>query len=285
VAGERWFWRNGAIAENVVANTITKGKDTQYRTHKYGAVVKPFPWLSVYYTDVKNLFPFLLAGTGSTASATNADKFALNDGLGAPFKDSEGTLKEYGVKIDRTLSETVSVYGSLVHFDMARTNVRTTGILPDTGVIGIIQSAKDTTEGWELDLGFAAKLANGRLDLKATYFDGSSTTAVDPTLEADGFVPTKYSLMGKYTWTGGPLRGLMFGGGVMDQDPKRNGTWEVDFPMIVNLFAGYQWGKHWSTQLNLDNVGDKYYLVAISNAGLSQTAETFRARLAVRYKW
>ena len=278
VGGDRFFWRSGTTSEDFINRTITRSVNRTYVSYKYGIVVKPLPWVSLYYTKVINLIPFILAGTGSTGNLTNADRFVANDGLGPAFKDSECELKEYGVKFLHTYSENITLHGSLVHFDMSRTNVRVSGVLPETGNIGIIQSAKDTTGGWEVDAGMTFKLQNGRADLTVTYFDGSSTTATDSTLEAVNFVPKKYSVLAKYSWTSGTLKGLMLGGGIMDESQKRAANFILDIPLTATLFGRYQWNKHWSTQVNLNNVTNKRYFL-----GLSQPAQTFRALVSVKY--
>jgi len=81
------------------------------------------------------------------------------------------------------------------------------------------------------------------------------------------------------------LKGLMIGGSIMDQTSVRNGFWLIDFPAVVNVFAGYKWRRHWAIQLNLDNVTDERYIVAVGATGLVQTPEAFRSRLGVTYRW
>ena len=71
----------------------------------------------------------------------------------------------------------------------------------------------------------------------------------------------------------------------MDQTAKRNGNYLIDFPRLFNLFATYRWNKNWETQLNIDNVTDERYIVAIAATGLVQTADLRVARLSVKYSW
>jgi outer membrane receptor protein involved in Fe transport len=273
VGGLRWF-SPGGTNTNFVTNVTTNRPDKSFKTHKYGVVVKVLPNVSLYYTDAQNIFP----QTGFT------DRFAANDGLGAPLSNQQGKLKEYGIKFSHTVSDDVSLYGSLVHFDMSLTNVRTFGDLGN-GVQGIIQSAQDTGEGWEVDYGMRINMENGHADLIATYFDGDSGIAADPTVQAVDFVPRKTSLLAKYAWTKGTLDGFAIGGSIMDQTGKRNGNYLIDFPRLVNVFGSYRWGKNWTFQLNLDNLTDERYVVAIAATGLIQTAEAFRARFSVNYVW
>lgn len=273
VGGLRWF-SPGGTNQNFVTNVVTNRPDKTFKTHKYGAVIKVLPGVSIYYTDAQNIFPQV----GFT------DRFAANDGLGAPLSNQQGKLTEYGIKFNHELSQEVSLYGSVVHFDMSLTNVRTFGDLGN-GVQGIIQSAQDKGKGWEFDYGMRLNGKDGHADLVATYFDGDSAIAADPTVQAVDFVPRKYSLLAKYAWTNGTLKGLTLGGSVMDQTGKRNGNYLIDFPRVVNVFAGYRLNKSWEFQLNLDNLTDERYIVAIAATGLVQTAEPLQARLGVTYVW
>lgn len=277
VGGLRWFMPGGTNKNNLTG-VITDRPDKTFKTHKYGAVVRPIPAVSVYYTDTSNAFP----QTGTT------DRYQGNDGLGAPLDTQQGKDKEYGVKVDFKFTEGFSGYGSIVHYDMALTNVRTFGVLPEgnpPGSIGIVQSAEDKAKGWEFEYGLRLKGASGVADVIGSYADGESSTAADPTLWAVDFVPRKVSLLAKYTWTSGPLNGFMIGATYFDQSKKRNANYWIDFPATYNVFGRYVWGKHWSVQLNLNNITDERYIVAIAANGLVQTEPGFDSKLAVKYKW
>ncbi|MDB6167589.1 MAG: TonB-dependent siderophore receptor [Verrucomicrobia bacterium] len=277
VGGFRWFIPGGNTKNNVTG-IVTDSPDKMFKTHKYGVVVRPIPAVSVYWTDTSNAFPQV----GYT------DRYAGNDGLGAPLSTQEGKMKEYGVKVDHKFSDAVSAYGSWAHYDMSLTHVRTFGVLPEgipPGSVGIVESQADLAQGWELEYGLRLSSATGNFDLIGTYADGKSQTAADRTLAAADFVPRKTSLMVKYGWTSGPLRGFMLGATYFDQSAKRNANFLIDFPATYNVFTRYAWGKHWSVQLNLNNIGDKRYIVAIAGNGLVQTEAGFDSMLAGKYKW
>lgn len=277
VGGLRWF-EPGGTNTNYITGAITPRPDKGFRTHKYGIVVKPIPAVSIYYTDAENAFP----QSGTT------DRFQANDGLGKPLDTQDGTLEEFGIKIDYEFTDSITGYGSLVFYDMSLTNVRTFGPLPEAtnpGDNGIIQSPGDMADGWELEYGLRIKGDAGIFDLLGTYAEGTSKTAGAVNVPAQDFVPKKISLMGKYEWTGGPLKGFVLGATYFDQDKKRNSTWTIDFPATYNVFARYAWDDHWSVQLNLNNLTDERYIVAIAANGLVQTEPGFDAKLAVKYKW
>lgn len=277
VGGLRWFNPSGTNKNNLT-KVITDRPSTNFRTHKYGIVVRPIPSVSLYYTDSQNIFP----QTGLT------DRFQGNDQLGTPLSSQEGKMAEYGIKFDYKFNERFSGYGSWTYYDMSLTNVRTFGILPEgvpAGSIGIVQSAADMAKGWELEYGLRFVTDSGELNLIGTYADGKSKTAADPKMMAVDFVPKKTSLMARYSWNSGPLSGLMLGATYFDQSEKRNANYWIDFPATYNLFTRYSWGKHWSAQLNLNNITDERYIVAIAANGLVQTEPGFDTKLAVKYRW
>jgi len=277
VGGLRWF-QTGGTKENPIAKTVTKNNDERFRTHKYGIVIRPIPSISVYYTDAANTFP----------QNGVVDRFQANDQLGAPLETQEGTLEEFGIKVDRQFTEKISGYGSLVFYDMSLTNVRTFGPLPEAtvpGDQGIIQSPGDLADGWELEYGVRVKNDSGAFDLLGTYAEGNSATAGAGAIPAQDFVPMKISLMGRYEWTSGPLEGFIIGGTYIDQDAKRQGIWSVDYPATYGAFSRYSWGKNWSVQLNLNNLSDERHIVAIAANGLIQTEPGFDGKLAFKYKW
>ncbi len=277
VGGLRWF-ELGGTNKNYITNTVTERPSESFSTHKYGIVIRPIPSISLYYTDAANTFP----QTGLT------DRFQSGDQLGDELKTREGTMEEFGIKIDYDFTESVSGYGSLVFYDMSLTNIRTFGILPEgnpPGTTGVIQSPGDLSKGWELEYGLRIKTASGAFNMIGTYTDGNSETAGSPDVPAHDFVPSKISLMGRYEWTSGGLEGLAIGATYFDQDAKRNAAWTIDFPATYNAFARYAWGKNWSVQLNLNNLTDERYIIAVAANGLVQTEPGFDGKLSVRYKW
>ncbi len=273
VGGLRWF-NPGGTSLNNVTRVVTDRNKKHFKVHKYGIVVKILPTLSAYYTDAQNIF----VQTGF------ADRFVAGDQLGAPAGNQEGKLQEFGIKANHKLSETVTIYGTLAHYDMALTNIKTNGILP-SGNPGQIISAQDTSKGWELDYGTRLSYTSGHADLIVTYSDGTSATAANPSLQAVDFAPKKYSVILKNTWSTGPAKGLMLGGAVMDQSAKRNITYMVDYPLTASVFASYSFNKRWSAQFNIDNLTNKRYLVAVVTPGLAATSDPMATRLTVRFRW
>ena len=278
VGGLRWF-KPYRSSLNRVTNVLTEDFVKKHRVHRYGLVVKLLPTVSAYYTDAQNLFP---------ASPGRTDLVIQGDGLGEAYRDSEGKLKELGLKFDYKVSERITAYGSAAVFKMEQTNIRTFGTLP-SGNQGLIQSAKDSSDGWEADLGMRIKTATGAADLIFTVFNGDSAIAADQgrayVRQANAFAPWKYSIFGRYTWSSGTLRGLRLGGGFEDEDSKRNGAHLVDRPLTSDAFIGYPITKAWDAQLNLSNITDETYIIQVAATGLVQRDDGFRAKLTLTYKW
>jgi outer membrane receptor protein involved in Fe transport len=261
---------NDKIANKVSAPSTSK----DIRTHKYGVVAKLLPTVSVYYTDAANVYP----------QVGLSDLDEPNDLKGPVAGDQQGKLKEYGLKFDHRLSEKVAVFGTIAHFDLALTNVKTSGILR-SGKQGNIYSAQDTSKGVEIDAGAQFKLDFGRLDMLVTYFDGTSSSTAAAGAQAYDFVPKKYSVLAKMTWNTGPLQGWTLGGAIMDQTTKRDGTYYIDYPLTASVFAGYHYGKHWDFRLNIDNVTNKRYFVEVLLSGLAVGSDPITPKLTAKYAW
>ena len=275
VGGLRWF-NPSSNATNNITGVKTTGSEKQTKVHKYGVVVKLRPWLSAYYTDAQNM---QLGASGRT------DKFKANDQLGDPFKDQAGINKEFGLKFDHQLSDKLKIYGAVANFEMSLTNVRTFGDLGN-GVEGIIQSAQDSSKGWESDLGISTTLGEGRVDLVATYFDGDSYIATDRTVQAAGFIGRKDSILAKYTFLNkGKLNNAMVGFGYEVSTGKRNGNFYVPGHEIINLFSRYNITKKLSIQLNLNNIGNERIIIAQAASALVQTLDPMRTRITLTYKF
>ena len=155
--------------------------------------------------------------------------------------------------------------------------------------MGLIQSAKDSAEGWETDIGFQIKQDNGRADIILTYFDGDSAIADDEgkayVRQTNAFVPQKFSALAKYTWTSGSFKGLRIGGGIETESDKRYGAFLLERPLLADAFAGYTFSNNLDLQLNLSNITDERYILQTAANGLVQASDTFRAKLTVSYRW
>ncbi len=274
VAGSRFF-KTYSTTLNRVTGVMSEPPIKHFRGDKYAILFKPLPYLSVY--------------AGNTTTILPQSGFTTEE-IPQPFRDQEGSNKEVGIKLDHRLSNKVAVFGSVTRFDMAITNVRTlTGLLNSRNEGIIIQSAQDSSKGWEFDAGASLGTDGGRLDFIANYYKNDSFSAVNKGPAAQA-VPHSYGGLAKYTWTGGALKGFDFGASLYRQGEVRGNAAAVRqmipaYPVTYNLFAGYQWGKRWSLRLNWDNVTDKRYIINLARPDLLQLNDPGRARLTVKYAW
>jgi outer membrane receptor protein involved in Fe transport len=274
VAGSRFF-RSYNTNLNRVTGVMTESPIKHFRGDKYAILFKPLPYLTVY--------------AGNTTTILPQSGFTTEE-IPQPFRDQEGSNKEAGIKLDHRLSNKVAVFGSVTRFDMAITNVRTlTGQLNSRNEGIVIQSAQDSSKGWEFDAGASLGTDGGRLDLIANYYSADSFSAVNKGPAAQA-VPHSYGGLAKYTWTGGALKGFDFGASLYRQGEIRGNAAAVRqmvpaYPVTYNLFAAYQWGKRWTLRLNWDNVTDERYIITLARPDLLLLNDPGRARLTVKYAW
>ena len=265
IGGLRWV-DSHSVNENLNAGTTSIDDQPLVRTHRYGLVYKPTENFSIYYADSENV---------TAIGGVN--------GYGEPLKNQEGILEEIGIKFSLDY-EDLSVSGSLAYFDMANTYVQYVFNDPNLGGIIMQDPTGDTAKGWEAELRLRKQFAGGHADLVATY-SNMETFRVSTGLRALEAPDTTYSLFGKYSWTSGPLRGLSFGGGLHDQSMKLTGAYTSDHPMTYSIMARYDINRHWTVQLNGENITDERYIVYIANPALVQAAPGANFRLSVKHSW
>ncbi len=269
IGGLRWIDSTSRGVNRVNGNQ-SETANPVFRTHKYGALFKVLPTVTLYYTNAENLF--LQSGF------TNEEVPRLR-------RNQEGQLDEIGVKMDRRLSENIHAFGALTYFDMALTNVEViTGEFNSRGELIKAQSAQNTSKGWEVDFGISATVGSGRFDSVVTYYNADTIDASTNAPSKDS-VKESYSIMGKYAWLDGPLKGLMLGAGLYDQGPKINSPYLIDFPTTYNVFGAYRFNDNWRVQLNVNNVTDKRYVIGYAATGLVAASEGLSVRAALDYKW
>ena len=277
VGGLRWN-DSSNVAENgqpinepgnlTLPYKLTRTENPILRTHRYGIVFKPVKDISIYYSN-----------------AQNATVVAGFDSDGFPFKNSEGTLREFGAKLTKTngrfsLNATVAVY------NMAQTQIRVSKVdtsLP-AGIRYYQDAGGDTAKGWEFELSGRLNTGNGYFDLVTSYLDAKTRRISDGGRNV-GAPDNTFGLFAKYSWTGTALKGFTLGAGRYDQSLVRtqanNNT--IDYPATYNLMARYDFKKRWAVQLTGTNITDELYISSVIAAGLVQVAPAAEYRLSVRY--
>ena len=250
---------------NQISRVYSDRSAGRENTHKYGIVVKPIKGIAIYYSEGTDFIPL----TGFLVT-------------GAPEVPQIGGDSEWGVKWDYALNDRVHFFGTADHFDTRLTNVVTTAtvIINGTPIAGNVQNAQNSTGGYELQIGAGIGFGDSRIDLVGGLYN-ATTNVAGSILPAQDAVPWSYSLLAKYS-----IRGLMIGAGVYDQGKRLElSTSYVETPVLINAFAGYQFDRHWSLQVNVDNVTDQYYIAGIAANGLVEASPTRSIQGELRYKW
>lgn len=249
----------------VVNPASTAFISNQQWTSKYGIVGKPVPGVSVFGQVGQTYIPI------NTLNATTRIKFPNQD----------GEINEGGVKIDLfggRLVATASV------FDMKLTNVLVNVLNPPELGGGFVQAPAGTqkTKGHELDLAWSPRPG---LDLMFAY------SKVDSKNEAGlqfNQVPREpsYSLIGKYTFLEGPVKGWYVGAdwrhrGIAPGDGGN--TFFLPRSDIFDALVGYGRDR-WNVQLNVMNVGNSDKIIYSIQDSLIYRAMDRTFRLTLTYR-
>jgi iron complex outermembrane receptor protein len=271
VAGLRWINPYQSQQNFLTNTTAVTDKDLQ-NIYRYGIVVKPRRNISVY--------------------AMTADTFQFNSGvnhLGVPLLDSDGKITEFGLKAFDLPFAGGNFFLSGAYFDMELTNVRTIG--PLTVVNGqtvneILQTAGDTSKGWEFDLGYRRKFGPGEAEVMINYYDAKSMSATG--IRSVRTPENVYSFFLKYAFTEGGLKGLSAGfGGYYEGDKlaTTNGLLYYDFDDTYDAFVQYRLNRNWTFAVNGSNLTDARYVASYAAVGLvgGNAPRTFS--FTVKYGW
>jgi outer membrane receptor protein involved in Fe transport len=183
----------------------------------------------------------------------------------------------------------LNIYGDVDHFNMSLSNVYetdVTGVLAADGqpVTGV---ADQTSWGNELELGGRIGAGRGYFDVFGTAYRADTLAAVigGPRTPAPGVPMQVYSFIGKYTFAGGVAKGFMIGGGAYGSTPRYELNLPIHTPTEINVFTRYQIDKHWSAQVNIDNVTNRRYVVRIATPAFVEGSFPMEASLVTRFQW
>ena len=247
VAGVRFDNGKGST---IFANGVRPDPESNSAwTTKYGFVGKPWEGVSLFYNRSETFIP----------------QTRQNE-LGEPFENQEGKQDEGGVKLN-LFDNRVVVTASVFNIDF--TNQIVVQEIPDPGGEGFIdlstQEGTAVTEGWEADINLQP--IDG-LDLLFGLSD-LTTGRVDPVtgeIKSVRGVPTGalvYSILGKYTFQGGPLEGFYAGIGVKHVPDGRPGDFADNYRVpgydTWKAIFGYRRG-HWRFNMMIDNLTDAEFV-------------------------
>lgn len=250
----------------VVNPATTAFISNQQWTSKYGVVGKPVPGLSIF------------GQVGQTYIPINT----LNPATNTKFPNQEGKIKEGGIKLDMyggKLVATASV------FDMELTNVLVQVINPPSLGGGFISVPAGTqkTKGYEMDIAWGPMPG---LDLILAY---SKVDSKNETGLQFNQVPrdASYSLIGKYTFQGGPGKGWYVGADWRHRGVAPGDSGNTFFMPSSDIFDGLiGYGRdRWNVQLNILNLANSDKIVYSIQDSLIYRAMDRTFRLTLTYKY
>jgi len=216
-----------------------------------------------------------------------------------PLPSVLGECNEVGIKtsfFDGKLS------GSLALYKMELTNQAILAAFPALNVAGLnyfIPIGSTNSKGW--DASFALTPLPG-LQVVATAYAG--TVEDQNGSKITGTVDRSWSVFGRYDFRpDSGVKGLHFGGGANKAGGKwftmsgmtlpggvplpvtKSGTsvFQLKQEVLLNLFVGYEFNKHWTGRIDVVNVLDKAFAVGAQGVGLADIVDPRTFSLQVSY--
>jgi len=216
-----------------------------------------------------------------------------------PLPSVLGECNEVGIKtsfFDGKLS------GSLALYKMELTNQAILAAFPALNVAGLnyfIPIGSTNSEGW--DASFALTPLPGLQMVAAAY---SGTVEDQNGSKITGTVDRSWSVFGRYDFRpDSGVKGLHFGGGANKAGGKwftmsgmtlpggvplpvtKSGTsvFQLKQEVLLNLFVGYEFNKHWTGRIDVVNALDKAFAVGAQGVGLADIVDPRTFSLQVSY--
>jgi iron complex outermembrane receptor protein len=253
--------------QNRLNNTATRnaGEDTSY---KWGVVGKPVKGVSLFYNYSETFIPRF--GTYNR----------YPDLVVLPLANQRGAMDEVGLKLDLYDARLVATAS---WFDITLDNNTASGPTLN-GVPTTIFLADQTIKGWEADIAFQPTPALTALvgigDMESRGSTGLLTNGVPQGLSYKG--------LAKYTFLKGALSQLSLGTSyeyVNERAGDPSNTFMLPDYDLWSIFATYRTSKHWSLQVNVDNLLDKVYATSASNPTSVYVGDPRTVRVIIGYRF
>lgn len=258
---------------NYLVNTATLARENS-NLHRFGVVAQFFK---------KKLALYAMTANSQLPPSPTA---ILEDGSSVP--GASGSGKEAGIKVSLLEGR---FNATLSYFDLETTGIAVFGgIRPDGRSFNVLLG-KTRAKGFdgEMSLGLSKNL-----ELITNFYSGTVKDVNNLPVE-DSYKST-IGFIGKYSFHDGAAKGLSLGTGGYHTTGRVTGTGALtyvgkpvqitnDSDPIVKLFANYNMNKNWSFKLELENVFDGLYPLAINNAVLLETniGRSFSFQAAYRF--
>ena len=222
-------------------NVLTRVRDTPPAktkwTPRFGAVFRPYDGVSLYASRSETFTPVFTA---------NPD--------GKTFTPPTSKQDEIGVKLD-LLKGKVST--TISHYKRSDRNTIVQDPDPIRASSGYrIQIAGDEMKGNEIDL-YVNPLAGLQMMVGASKLEAKTLSG----LRTRGVPDKQASVLAKYAFERGPLKGFAIGSGYTWRGRRAGDTGNTFWLPGANLyqaFVSYAWGRY-ALHLKVDNVLDEYY--------------------------
>ena len=265
------------IARNTAGGT--RVVNFEENLHRYGIVLNVTKDIALFALDSTTFAP---QGNSNTRDF---------NGILLPAQFGQG--KEYGIK---TALMGGKISATLSFFDMDLTNVAVlqSGLSPVTGFAFFVASGVQTQKGWDATLSYAP---TDNWQIIATAYDG--TVKDQNGIKLNNTYESLYSFFTRYQFTDGALKGVSIGGGAS----KTGGNYFATpgsyvFPVGVtpgpitlesvwnaNLFASYQYDKHWTFRVNIENVLDKTFALGAQSPTFVDMSPPRTFQVSTSYKF
>lgn len=222
-------------------NVLTRVRDAPpYKTKwtpRYGAVYRPHDAVAIYASRSETFTPVFTA---------NPD--------GKTFTPPTSKQDEFGAKVDFLKGK---VSATIAHYKRSDRNTIVQDPDPIRASGGYrIQIAGDEMKGNEIDL-YVNPLAGLQMMIGASKMEAKTLSG----LRTRGVPDKQASVLAKYAFENGPLKGFAIGSGYTWRGVRAGDTGNTFWlpgANLYNAFATYAWGKY-TFHLKVDNVVDEYY--------------------------
>jgi len=258
---------------NYTVNTATLAR-VNSNLHRFGVVAQFFK---------KKLALYAMTANSQLPPSPTA---ILADGTSVP--GASGSGKEAGIKLSLLEGKFNATFS---YFDLETSGLAVFGgVLPDGRSFNVL-IGKTRAKGFdgEITLGLSKNL-----ELITNFYSGTVKDQLNLPVE-DSYKST-IGFIGKYSFHDGAAKGLSLGVGGYHTTGRVTGTGALtyagkptritnDSDPIVKLFANYNLNNKWSFKLELENVFDGLYPLAINNAVLLETniGRSFSFQAAYRF--
>ncbi len=281
-------WSYATLQINDVPAVVARGNaggtrivNFEENLHRYGVVVNLTKEIAIFALDSTTFAP-----------QANSNTRDIN-GLLLPAQLGKG--KEYGIK---TALNGGKISGTVSFYDMSLTNVAVlqSALSPITGLGYFTPTGLQLQKGWDATLSLAP---TANWQLVATAYKG--TVKDQNGVRINNTYGNLYSFFTRYNFAEGSLKGFSIGGGASKTGDNYFATQPsgsyvyptgvTPAPIVLEsvwnatMFASYQYNKHWTFRLNIENVLDKTFALGAQTPLFADMSPPRTFQFSTSYKF